>query len=87
MPSLDRVGLRRGGSAWLTDRRFLAIFVVGTLTSLVRWLEMLVFGVYVYAETGSATVTAAHDCAAAPAPRPVRCVRRGGRGPESTAAG
>ena len=59
MPSLDRVGLRRGGSAWLTDRRFLAIFMVGTLTSLVRWLEMLVFGVYVYAETGSATVTAA----------------------------
>ena len=51
-------GLRWGGS-WLTDRRFLAIFLIGALTSLVRWLEMLVFGVYVFAETGSATTTAA----------------------------
>ena len=51
--------LRRGRNAWLTDRRFIAIFVVGTLTSVVRWLEMLVFGVYVYAATRSATITAA----------------------------
>jgi len=51
--------LRRGRNAWLTDRRFVAIFVVGTLTSVVRWLEMLVFGVYVFAETRSATITAA----------------------------
>ena len=47
------------GGSWLTDRRFLALFTIGTLTSLVRWLEMLVFGVYVFAETGSATATAA----------------------------
>ena len=58
MPGLRWAGLRWGGS-WLTDRRFLAIFMIGTLTSLVRWLEMLVFGVYVFAETGSATATAA----------------------------
>ena len=58
MPGLRWAGLRWGGS-WLTDRRFLAIFLVGALTSLVRWLEMLVFGVYAYAATGSATVTAA----------------------------
>ena len=50
---------RRGRHPWLTDRRFAAIFLVGALTSLVRWLEMLVFGVYVFAETGSAAATAA----------------------------
>ena len=48
-----------GRNPWLTDRRFIALFVVGTLTSVVRWLEMLVFGIYVYAETRSATITAA----------------------------
>ena len=60
MPSLpwNRAGSRWGGSL-LADRRFLALFTIGTLTSLVRWLEMLVFGVYVFAETGSAAVTAA----------------------------
>ena len=45
-------------SPWLLDRRFLAILFVGTLTSLVRWFEMLVVGVYVFAATGSATLTA-----------------------------
>ncbi len=59
MWGLEPVALRRGRYPWLTDRRFVAIFLVGTLTSLVRWLEMLVFGVYVFAETGSATTTAA----------------------------
>jgi len=59
MRRLRPAALRRGRNAWLTDRRFVAIFVVGTLTSVVRWLEMLVFGVYVFAETRSATITAA----------------------------
>ena len=59
MWGLRPAALRRGRNAWLTDRRFVAIFFVGTLTSVVRWLEMLVFGVYVYAETRSATITAA----------------------------
>ena len=48
-----------GRNPWLSDRRFVALFLVGTLTSVVRWLEMLVFGIYVYAETRSATITAA----------------------------
>ena len=48
----------RSRNPWLTDPRFLAIFAVGTLTSVVRWLEMLAFGVYVFAKTQSATVTA-----------------------------
>ena len=59
MWGLELAAFRRSRNPWLTDRRFVAIFLVGTLTSLVRWLEMLVFGVYVYAETGSATTTAA----------------------------
>ena len=59
MWGLQLAAFRRGRNRWLTDRRFIAIFLVGTLTSLVRWLEMLVFGVYVFAETGSATMTAA----------------------------
>jgi len=59
MRRIRPAALRRGRNAWLTDRRFVAIFVVGTLTSVVRWLEMLVFGVYVFAETRSATITAA----------------------------
>ena len=54
---LAAFGLDR--NPWLTDRRFVALFLVGTLTSVVRWLEMLVFGIYVYAETRSATITAA----------------------------
>ncbi|MCY4451970.1 MAG: MFS transporter [Immundisolibacterales bacterium] len=59
MWGLDPAAFRRSRNPWLTDRRFVAIFVVGTLTSVVRWLEMLVFGVYVFAETRSATITAA----------------------------
>ena len=59
MWGLDPAAFRRSRNPWLTDRRFLAIFVVGTLTSVVRWLEMLVFGIYVFAETRSATITAA----------------------------
>ena len=59
MWGLEPGAFRPSRNPWLTDRRFLAIFVVGTLTSVVRWLEMLVFGIYVYAETRSATITAA----------------------------
>ena len=58
MWGLDPAAFRRSRNPWLTDRRFLAIFVVGTLTSVVRWLEMLAFGIYVFAETRSATLTA-----------------------------
>ena len=59
MWGFDPSAFRRSRNPWLTDRRFLAIFAVGTLTSVVRWLEMLVFGIYVFAETRSATITAA----------------------------
>ena len=59
MWGLDRAAFVRSRNPWLTDRRFVAIFFVGTLTSVVRWLEMLVFGIYVFAETRSATLTAA----------------------------
>ena len=59
MWGFDSAAFRPSRNPWLTDRRFVAIFVVGTLTSVVRWLEMLVFGVYVFAETRSATITAA----------------------------
>ena len=59
MRGLRTAASARGRHPWLTDRRFIAIFFVGALTSLVRWLEMLVFGVYVFAETGSAAATAA----------------------------
>ena len=59
MRGLRLAAFRRGRNPWLTDRRFVAIFLVGTLTNVVRWLEMLVFGIYVYAETRSATITAA----------------------------
>ena len=58
MAGLRLAAFRRSGNPWLTDPRFLAIFVVGTLTSTVRWLEMLAFGVYVFAKTQSATITA-----------------------------
>ena len=58
MRGIELGAFRLHRNHWLADRRFVAIFVVGTLTSLVRWLEMLVFGVYVFAETRSATLTA-----------------------------
>lgn len=55
----DPAASRRTRRSWLADRRFLAIFAVGTLTSLVRWTEMLALGVYVFAATRSASLTAA----------------------------
>lgn len=59
MPGSDPAAPRRARSSWLADRRFLAIFAVGMLTSLVRWTEMLALGVYVFAATRSASLTAA----------------------------
>lgn len=40
------------------DRDFRRLWVIGSLGSLIRWLEMLVFGVFTYQQTGSAFVVA-----------------------------
>lgn len=43
----------------LGNRQFLGLWTVGLLTSLVRWVEMLAFGVFTYQQLGSAMWVAA----------------------------
>jgi MFS family permease len=51
--------LKTGGSASLfRDADFRRLWTTGLIVFLVRWLEILVFGVFVYQETGSAFLVA-----------------------------
>ena len=46
------------GGALLCDRDFQAVWFVGILTGIVRWLEFLAFGIYAYDLTGSPILVA-----------------------------
>ena len=41
-----------------SDRRFIAVWTVGILVSVVRWLEFLAVGIFAYDVTGSAFLVA-----------------------------
>jgi MFS family permease len=43
-----------GGQTSFGDRQFLRLWVVGLLSSLVRWAELLAYGVFTYQQSGSA---------------------------------
>ena len=45
-------------SGLFTDSEFVKIWTVGLLTGVVRWLELLAFGIYGYDVTGSAALVA-----------------------------
>ena len=47
----------RRASLW-KNRDFVMLWLIGLVTFLLRWLEILVYGVYAYSETGSALVVA-----------------------------
>ncbi len=55
MPASGAPG--RSGSLW-ANRDFVMLWLIGLVTFLMRWLEILVYGVYAYSETGSALVVA-----------------------------
>ena len=45
-------------SGLFTDSEFVKIWTVGLLSGVVRWLELLAFGIYGYDVTGSAALVA-----------------------------
>lgn len=47
----------RPGSLW-HNGDFVMLWLIGLMTFLMRWLEILVYGVYAYSETGSALIVA-----------------------------
>ncbi|NLD53931.1 MAG: MFS transporter [Burkholderiaceae bacterium] len=49
---------RAGGGPLFRDGDFRRLWAAGLILSLVRWLEILVFGVFVYQQTGSAFLVA-----------------------------
>ncbi len=48
----------RSGSSLFGDPRFLRVWSVGCLTGIVRWLELLAFGLYAFDVTGSPVLVA-----------------------------
>ncbi len=54
----DRDGLQAGGGPLFRDADFRRLWTTGLIVFLVRWLEILVFGVFAYQQTGSAFVVA-----------------------------
>ena len=47
-----------GPNSLFADGRFVSIWIVGILVSIVRWLEFLAVGIFAYDATGSAFLVA-----------------------------